>query len=166
MGTKRPAEAMTMKRFFSVSLRALQHKAALLFLGVLVGAGLAYPWSCQRIHRLTQEVHRLETEAASLKDQLKKYEELLGRRDTVQADRIVFIYRNKVPDYVKNVVERGMRDRLSPHIGKDLAKLDPLLLEQALDGQVFTVEQTQWEVEIRSIRITDRLEFSLALKEK
>lgn len=145
----------------TLSAHRLSSLLAIFCTGVLIGAFVTYPVGINQIHRLTQECQRLEVELNSLRQQVQKYQESLSTRGKVRSDRINLLFRGDPPDYVQSAVEEEVKKRLNPHIGKELAQLDPLLLEQSLDGQRIAIEQSTWTIRVRSIRITDAIEITL-----
>ncbi|GEM_PF-5627373 len=150
-----------MRRCITLSATRLTSLIALFCSGMLIGACLTYPVGITRIHQLTQECRRLEMEQESLRQQVQKYQDSLTSRGKLRTDGISLVFRGEPPDYVQSAIEEEVKNRLNPHIGKELAKLDPLLLEQALDGQRITVEQSAWTIRVRSIRIADAIEITL-----
>lgn len=150
-----------MRRCLTIALPKLKAWIALFLSGVLVGACLTYPIGSHRLHQLTQELQKTKVDRDSLRQQVQKYQESLSSRGKVRSDGITLLFRGEAPDYVQSSVEEEIKKRLAPHIGKELAKLDPLLLEQSLDGHRVEVEQSTWTIRVRSIRITDTIAITL-----
>lgn len=129
--------------------------AAGFVLGTLCGALLAGTVTWKQVEDLTRQNDFLATRLVDHQNRVERLEAELREREAANRFlvRAVDIRVNVKDAEVRTRVERYARSQLAELVGKEVSRIDPYLVEQALDGRTLTTGDDRWALTVRRTHV-------------
>lgn len=135
---------------------------ASLCIGIILGAALVNILTAKKIDQLYLQKAELEVKVKQHETKLKNLSESLERRQTRVIENInLFVTLDDQHKKIK--LEEMVNDLLGHIVGKDLNKVDPMLVYKILDNRIIDLQGESYSIKVELIVMDTNLDVFIAL---
>lgn len=130
--------------------------------GVIIGAIFISTIVCARMDAFYEKIAYLEHTITDKEEKLSKLEKSINNKNTVLKDIEVILEFENFSDVQINqidniAIEKSIKEKFSPSLGKEVKSLDAELLQQIIDKRILKFDGSEYQLTVNKLVLTDVL---------
>jgi hypothetical protein len=146
-------------------VRNLHIYISIFILGFIIGSSIINAINGVKIEKLIFEKEAYKLKTLELNEKISKLNETLKARPQRAVTEII-VHINTEDNKLAIEIEKYTKEKLSSLYGKDVEKIDPLLIKNIFDGRILTIENKKLMLKVKFIVVNTTLEIYLDIEEK
>lgn len=134
-------------------------------LGFITGSSIINAVNGIKIEKLIFEKEAYRLKNIELKEKISKLNESLKNKPQRAVTEIT-VRINTNDDKLAIEIEKYVKEKLNGLYGKELEKIDPILIKNIFDGRILTIENKKIILKVKFIVVNTTLEIYLDIEEK